>query len=1248
MQFILNCAVLGDIYSAMLGFNELGLNGTENEDNVQFDTQINLDDDDINLSLIVPQNINEKGHSMLEMADGVIFFLDPNNIGNFEKLKKVLNQLTLIRSDFPIIIIIDSQELMIKSNLNSILSWIWLNHTAGVFILPKREYNLIQDYILHLCYAIIAGKPILNPETIWLQFPLLIKEINIQIALENWEIAALLSEKLTYLAKVTRSQDYLIYAEKTAVLFAKAQEYLKAAKMIKASNPVFAKQYHRKYIESVIEEGNQLFHEGQFEPAAIKYEMAGNWVRMELDDKELMNSSYKSAIVSWIAECEVQNGFQILEKFDHFDMIETLEEITEKIARLADELFEKGQYELAKAQLYLCFQRYQKAGLFDSLEILARKSVKLLKRIIYLNLERDDVDGAKLTFDELLNIWETYNIEPENVDDIIYKMVKLFVGRRDFQKVEVLIPKIESGDLQNELNEFRVATEERVKESARKGELKELYSNVELLTNYVTYEAKVFDEILFKVKEEAKEELKNDEFEVAEYLYMDKALWFSRIGQDDFNYKAWLELLNIYLSMNFYEKLFHHVSNIPEKERKEFLKDNISKIVTGFGNLKVEGDTVNFEDYLTKYIRLYRNHLLYDESRILAKLLIDSFIGIAERMSINLKQRGKVEGLIEYCIKIGNLKTRYLENENINLDSIYVKIVKFFFESKNYKEARLYADKIANKELSSSYCNKIDKEVADLSSTHAQKVQQSQNLEILAEKLSQLQNKARDQKLASENLLRMRSGLKRRYYQEAINLFRDEKYYDAAEKYIETAKELASTKKFDLAGVNLGVVTLLFLMLKNIRALKHELHKFKTDPRVNFEIFQKTYSYQLIDYIIQMIDSNLPDRLKSAMKLFEIFPFFPEERLILSTMLSVDIEYSTLLASHQETMASGKTQIPSNYRMLIDKIQPNVQLKNRRSTLELKYWGDCQDHFARQEYADAYVSYIEQSFNLFKRNYPDYALVSILMGFITQLKFKSQSDVYREYEKFVFQYGKTFETILQSDSIKLLDLLLFYWDKEGADEMLVSIMTTFQTNLPLFEWEISFSNRLIQKYQKSALDSDDTQNTNRTGISDTPEEDSLLIQQAIVLSQDISKLKDDFAQLMKKREKTVRTYYKDIIAKLQKGDKGNFQEASKMYIKLSKRMARRNDFDSASLMILLSTLSNIQAKMPMSEIQSELDKVLNGLGLVRKILEDYFGIKLAFFTLDMLNGKNESIKPYLVNMFNQLPLLEAEKQLIHL
>lgn len=77
----------------------------------------------------------------------------------------------------------------------------------------------------------------------------------------------------------------------------------------------------------------------------------------------------------------------------------------------------------------------------------------------------------------------------------------------------------------------------------------------------------------------------------------------------------------------------------------------------------------------------------------------------------------------------------------------------------------------------------------------------------------------------------------------------------------------------------------------------------------------------------------------------------------------------------------------------------------------------------------------------------------------------------------------------------------------------------------------------------------------------------------------------------------IRTYYQEIFSDL---SKNRYKEAFQKYIKLSKRMARRNDYTSASLMIFLSTLCLIHENKPVSEIQTQLDEVLNGLGLVKK------------------------------------------------
>lgn len=1249
LQFMFTCAVLGDIYSAILGFTQNGFESIEEDDNVTFNTSIVLESDEIDLSLIVPQDIKTKDRKLLEMADGVLFFLDPNQTGNIEKLKSIIKLTKRIRPDYPILIIIESQDLMIHADINHLLSWLWTNSIAGIFVLPKRETSLIKEYIAHLCYTIISGKPLINPEIIWLQIPKLIGEINSEIDKMHWDRAAHLAEQLTYLYHITRSQDVHIYAEKTAILYANAGEYLNAAQMIRKINPIFADQYRRKYVESMIEEGNSLFNEEEYEEAALKFEMAGNWIRIELNDYSLMKEAYKSAIISWIAESEVQNGFLILEKFDHSEMIQILEEMTERIAVLADVLSDKGQYELAKAQLYLCFQRYQKAGLFDSLEVLAKKAVKVLKRIIHTNIERGDVDGAKLALDELNNIWETYNIEEENVDEIVYKIAKLFINRNDFQKVEVLIPKIENAELKQELTKFRVEKEEKIKELARKGELKDLYSKTEILNHYISYEKHIFDQIIKELKASTEQNLTLTEADVTIAQYIEKAIWFEETGQTHYSNETWKELLHIYLNLKKYHDLLQNLPKIPENQRKEFLQENIQVLVENFKRLeKSEKSDINleFESYIGRFIRIYRNHLLYDESKELARVLIHYYISFAEKESFQI-QTEDIKKLIETSTKIDSLRSTYLENEPLDMDPIFIRIVKYFLSNQNYKEARLYAEKIGNAELSHSYCNKIDKLVEEINTKEVVKQKEKQQQEIFIEKLSQLQEKARDQKMNAENYLRMRSGLKRRYFQEAINLFKDDKLYEAAEKYLETAKELASTKKFELAGINLAVVTLFFLMLKNIRALKHELYKFQTDPRVNYEIYKKTFAAQLIEYIIEMMDSNYPDKLKAAIKLFEVLAFFPEERLILETILEENIEYSDLLEKHNKGMAKTTTKIPSNYKIIIDRLESNIQLRNRRATLELKYWGDCQDHFARQEYEDASVAYLEESFNLSTRNYPEFSMLSLIMGFLTQLKFKTQEEVYREYEKFVFQYGKTYENLLQTDELKLMELVIQYWDVDNASDMILSIMNAFLSHLPLFEWESSFLHRLVQKFHtESNLNQSDSGNEQQQSLYDqNSSDDSLLTQQAIVLSQDIAKLSDEFSKLYTKRQQMVRTYYQEILDEIQHE---SFQNASAKYIKLLKRMARRKDFNSASLMVLLSTLCKIHAKVPLNEIQTQLEEILNGLGLVKKILDDYFGVKLAKFTLDMLNGSNESIKPYLESIFVQLPLLEKEKRLIHL
>ena len=112
------------------------------------------------------------------------------------------------------------------------------------------------------------------------------------------------------------------------------------------------------------------------------------------------------------------------------------------------------------------------------------------------------------------------------------------------------------------------------------------------------------------------------------------------------------------------------------------------------------------------------------------------------------------------------------------------------------------------------------------------------------------------------------------------------------------------------------------------------------------------------------------------------------------------------------------------------------------------------------------------------------------------------------------------------------------------------------------------------------------------------------------------------------------------------GSKKKFQDAAAKYEKLSKRMARRNDFDSSSLMILLSILSKIQAKEKLADIKSNMNSLLGSLGIVKKILIENFEIKVAYFIIDALSTNYVVIKSELNEIVNGLPLLDEESSLI--
>ncbi len=268
------------------------------------------------------------------------------------------------------------------------------------------------------------------------------------------------------------------------------------------------------------------------------------------------------------------------------------------------------------------------------------------------------------------------------------------------------------------------------------------------------------------------------------------------------------------------------------------------------------------------------------------------------------------------------------------------------------------------------------------------------------------------------------------------------------------------------------------------------------------------------------------------------------------------------------------------------------------------------------------------------------------MAFLVLLKVKKSTEVYFEYEKFYFQFDKKYERIARSEIFSLLEIVLQYWHNSEAKQTIHEVLLAFQSKLLLFDWEASLISGLLVNFtDKNAGGKTGEGKDIGIGSSDQYNENTLQTQQIVVLTQEISEMNREFTDLLHKRESMVNSYYKDILVYL---TSESYLEASQEYEKLGKRIARRNDFNAASLMLLLSVLSRLKGSQSLLETKNALDTVLGKLGIVKKILDDHFGVKLAYFILDVLKSKNENILGNIVNVLQLLPLLADEKVLITL
>jgi len=220
-------------------------------------------------------------------------------------------------------------------------------------------------------------------------------------------------------------------------------------------------------------------------------------------------------------------------------------------------------------------------------------------------------------------------------------------------------------------------------------------------------------------------------------------------------------------------------------------------------------------------------------------------------------------------------------------------------------------------------------------------------------------------------------------------------------------------------------------------------------------------------------------------------------------------------------------------------------------------------------------------------------------------------------------------------------LLKAFKDKERR--LIEYIINLLLEKLILFEPEVKILKILIG--DETTGDGDDTEGLSREQLGKYAKLQIEMDQRSGKIRSKMGDIRRDRDDILKKRKAMRRRYYMDII-ELLKSKK--IKEASGKYIELAETISKRKDLETSSLLILLYGLTSLKSGEKTKSVKNEINKYLNGLGINKKLVNETYYIMVILFIMDVKLNNLEKYQSKIKSMLEILPLLEEEKDLIHL
>ena len=973
---------------------------------------------------------------LIKTVDGIIYFINPLKNEEKEVFNSILHDIRKISRNIPLIIMYYDYEGIVPLSVNDMLENTWLKYfdiEAFVNVRP-REFH----HVLHcLCTAMISGDSPLSLENAWMRFPIFIQLANIYFKKaekeskpEYYFYSAQVIKKAAMIADIFNKEEYYIICEQAAFLFSKVNSYLEAAKILQNVDPKKSENFKRLYAESMILDGNKLFNKRKFDESARQYEAAAQWAALEHENEELKNEAFKLAITSWISACKMENAFKIIKNLPHDLTIETFQDFLPKVIAMVDYLIKEQKLLVARDQLSIIVDEYQKRNLSEELQELLNKLIEVLKLLLAKQIEEEDMFSAYEYYYDIKSVCETYDLKLPNLDQQLKVLINLFANILEFGDAELLLNEINSLKLKKELTARISWVEDENKELLKQQKEENLRKNRGLLNSYIERELQIIAESNMKAIKEANVLIEKGEYLIAANLVKSQADFWSTIGREEIQDQMLKKVLDILLIGKIFERFTNVYYELTNKSKKIYLRNKLALVKEKLKEVEKERDFEFTFTTLIFFLSIYREQLLFDQSKEIAEHSVDYIKSEALRAVKEGEEKKTIDFTLNLIAKANDLSYAYLDNRKINFDEIYERIVEYFIKLEDFSSAYSNNDKILDKSKKTKLNEEIQKKQSDISASDAQAAIKSYDETVLLkEKESDIRNRAREAQQDKETLFKQRNALRRSLFDKGLKFLKNRDYVSALKEY-DIHIPFLIKKRFNLVGISLAVSLLILDKLKKVEELEESLNNIKNKLGSLEKSFSETFPVKLLEYILNIAKLGDQLKFKEVLQYVEHLALFDEE---------LDLLYELLDKSKKTT------DIEDTEQLIVDREKSLVPKEHEREIKDIQL---SREELAKQK---QFSIQLDQMFGIIQKKMPDvrrekqehlkkrtFMKNRIYTDVITLLKENSFKDAGKEYLKlaFILSKRKNFES---SSLMVLLQGLTLLIAKEPLKEIRINI-----------------------------------------------------------------------------------------------------------------------------------------------------------------------------------------------------------------